>query len=379
MRIVIAPDSFKESLSAPAVAEAMAEGVMRAAPDADFDLVPMADGGEGTVDALVAATGGGKIEAMVTGPLGDPVVAEWGLLGDGKTAVVEMAAASGLVLVPEDLRDPRKTTTFGTGEVIAQVLEYGVERLIIGIGGSATNDGGAGMAQALGIALRDKDGKDLARGGAALANLAEIDASRKLKGLDQLSIEVACDVDNPLCGERGASMVYGPQKGADVKTAKELDKALRHFGEVVEKVFGIEVIDLPGAGAAGGLGAGLITFLGATLRPGASLIAEACGLAQKLDGADLILTGEGRLDGQSVFGKTPVGVAKLGQERGIPVIALAGNLGEGFERVYDHGISAAFSITHGPVSFEEAIQHTAANLANTAEAAVRLFLAGKVS
>jgi glycerate kinase len=375
MRIVIAPDSFKECATAAEVAEAIAEGVMAAAPEADFDLVPMADGGEGTTDALVAAMDGGKVEAMVCGPLTDPVVAEFGILGDGATGVVEMAAASGLALVPEEERDARRTTTYGTGELIGQVLDYGLRRIIVGIGGSATNDGGAGMAQALGISLRDGAGKELPRGGAALKHLAEIDVSARRPELAETEILVACDVDNPLCGPRGASHVYGPQKGADGKAVKELDAALLHFGEVVEQQLGTAIVNLPGAGAAGGLGGGLVAFLGAQLVPGAGLIADTCGLKDRLEGADLVITGEGCIDSQTAHGKTPVSIAKMAKAHGIPVIALAGKLGENYEAVYQHGIDAAFSIAPGPGSLEDALAGAKRNLARTAEAAVRAFLA----
>lgn len=378
MRVVIAPDSFKECASALAVAEAIAEGVMRAMPEAAFEIVPMADGGEGTVDALVAATSGAKAEAMVMGPLGEPVVAEYGLLGDGKTAVVEMAAAAGLHLVPKDRRDPRKTTTYGVGELIAQALDCGVSRLIVGIGGSATNDAGAGMAQALGYALRDKDNREIERGGAALAKVRSIDGARRHLKLGTCEILVACDVDNPLCGPRGASRVYGPQKGADAKAADELDAALASFAKVIEKSLGVAIADMPGAGAAGGLGGGLVAFCGATLTPGAALVAETVGLEEKIRGADLVITGEGKLDGQTAGGKAPLGVARLAKKHGVPCIALAGMVEPGYEALYEKGVTAAFPIAAGPVTLEQALRDAPARLTATAEAALRLWRAARL-
>ena len=371
MKIVIAPDSFKECAAAAEVAQAIATGVRRALPDAELVLVPMADGGEGTVDALVAATSGVLIECEVAGPLGEPVMAAYGILGDGGTAVIEMAAASGLGLVPPERRDPRVTTTRGTGKLMADALDHGVNRIILGIGGSATNDGGGGMAQALGVSLRDASGEELPPGGAALATLAEIDDTRRHPALETCEILVACDVDNPLCGPNGASLIYGPQKGASPPVALELDSALHHFAEVVERKLGIAVLELPGGGAAGGLGAGLVAFTGAQLRPGVGLVADVCKLAERVRGADLVITGEGTLDGQTANGKTPVGVARTARDLGIPVIALAGALGDGYEVLYEHGIAAAFSICPGPMTLAEAMAHAKRLLANTAEAVVR--------
>jgi glycerate kinase len=379
MRIVIAPDSFKESASAPAVAAALARGVRRAVPDAEIDLVPMADGGEGTVEALVAATGGRSVEVTVTAPLGEPVRATYGLLGDGQTAVIEMAAASGLPLVPQDRRNPLIATTFGTGELVRHALDQGARRIILGIGGSATNDSGAGMAQALGVSLRDAAGRELERGGAALARLASVDMGGRDLRLKECEILVACDVTNPLCGPRGASRVYGPQKGATPAMVEELDAALRHCAGVLREQLGVDVLDLPGAGAAGGLGAGLVAFAGGQLRRGVEIVAEACGLAERVRGADLVLTGEGRLDQQSVHGKTPVGVAAVAAAQGVPVIAIAGSLGEGYEACHAAGIAAAFSICRGPMTLTEAMANAEALLATTAEEAMRAWLAGRGS
>jgi glycerate 2-kinase len=378
MRIVIAPDSFKECATAAQVADAIADGVRRVLPDAELVIVPMADGGEGTVDALVASTEGRHVECRVTGPLGEPVAARYGILGDGGTAVIEMAAASGLGLVPLERRDPRITTTRGTGELMRDALDRGVHQIIIGIGGSATNDGGAGMAQALGFSLQDDQGSELPPGGAALADLAHIDDANRHPGLAECDVLVACDVDNPLCGPSGASHVYGPQKGADADTAEALDKALRHFGEVVERACGTPVLDLPGAGAAGGLGAGLVAFAGGRLRPGVNIVAEACALERHMEGAALVITGEGAMDGQTVNGKTPVGVAQIAKRKGIPVVAIAGSLGPGYEAVYDHGIEAAFSIVSRPMSLEEAMEQVEPLLRDTAEAVTRTWTLGRI-
>lgn len=377
MRIVIAPDSFKECASAAEVAAALARGWLRACPDAELRVIPMADGGEGTVAALVSATAGRMETLEVTGPLGERVRAAYGVLGDGHTAVIEMAAASGLALVPVEWRDPRVTTTRGTGELIAHALDAGARRIIVGIGGSATNDGGAGMAQALGYRLLDALGNELPPGGAALHDLTTIDARGRHVRLDACEILVACDVTNPLCGPLGASVVYGPQKGATPEAVDELDGALRHFADVIRGQLGADVIDVPGAGAAGGLGAGLLAFAGARLRPGVALVAEACGLEEAIAVADLVLTGEGRIDAQSAFGKTPTGVAQIAAAHGVPVVAVAGAIGEGFEAVYEHGICAVFGITRAPQSLEKAYACTETALEETAEAVARLWGAAR--
>jgi glycerate kinase len=367
MRIVIAPDSFKECLSALEVAEALAAGLRRAIPDADLELVPMADGGEGTVDALVAATRGRTCVRTVTGPMGDPVEAMYGMLGDGETAVIEMASASGLALVLPQDRDPRVATTYGTGELLRVAIEGGATRIIIGIGGSATNDGGAGMAEALGFRFLDADGNELPRGGAALRDLARIDASNRLIAIDHCEILVACDVTNSLCGPNGASQVYCPQKGADAETVQHLDAALLHFANVVRDHFGFDIAELPGAGAAGGLGAGLVAFARGSLRQGVDLMAAACHLADRLKGADLVITGEGKLDGQTVYGKTPIGVARIAQKTNIPVIAVAGVLGEGYEAVYEFGIRTVYALSSGSISPDYAMANASELLAEKGE------------
>jgi glycerate kinase len=377
MRVVIAPDKFKGSVSALEAAEAMARGVMAAVPGSSVDILPVADGGEGTVDALIKATGGSIHEVSVTGPLGEPALGRFGMLGDGRTAVLEMASASGLVLGARDRRDPMRASTRGTGELLLAAIRSGAERVILGIGGSATNDGGAGLGQALGYRLLDERGDELPPGGGALGRLARIVADDRCVELEGVLIAVACDVTNPLCGPRGASAVYGPQKGATPEMVRELDANLAHFAAVVERDLGMAIGDLPGAGAAGGLGAGLVAFAGGTLEPGVGLVMEAVDLERRLIGADLCLTGEGGLDGQSAFGKTAVGVARLARARGCPVIALAGTVGQGAEAVLSEGISAYFSICPGPISLDEAIGRAGELIEWSAEQAVRAFMAGR--
>ena len=373
MKVVIAPDSFKECLAAEEVAAAMASGVRAGAPGAEVVCVPMADGGEGTVRALVAATEGRLYRATVSGPLGEPVEAEFGVLGDGATAAIEMAAASGLPLVPPDRRDPTQTTTRGTGELIRAALGLGVRRLILGIGGSATNDGGAGMAQALGARLLDETGEPIEGTGRGLARSARIDVSAMHELLEGVVCDVACDVDNPLCGPRGAARVYGPQKGATPAQVEQLDASLAHLADLVERDLGLDVRDAPGAGAAGGLGAGLMAFLGGRLRPGVGLVIEAVGLETKLAGADLVLVGEGRLDEQTAYGKVPVGVSRLAARTGIPAVAICGSLGPGCQAVHAEGIVACFSILDSPLTLAEAIERAPDLLARSAEEVVRLF------
>ncbi|NCH83878.1 glycerate kinase [Cronobacter malonaticus] len=365
-KIVIAPDSFKESLSAMDVAKAIEAGFREIYPQAHYVCVPMADGGEGTVEAMVAATGGQIITTPVTAPLGNKVDGFFGLLGDGETAVVEMAAASGLHLVPTAQRDPRVTTSYGTGELILAALERGVKAIIIGIGGSATNDGGAGMMQALGARFLDGEGHELAPGGAALAGLERLDLSALDPRLAQVSVTVACDVDNPLCGEKGASAVFGPQKGATPAMVTELDAALRCFGEQLEAVTGKTIISAPGAGAAGGMGAALLGMLNAELRPGIEIVIESLGLAQAVRDADLVITGEGRLDSQSIHGKTPIGVARVAKQFQRPVVAIAGSLTPDYQIVHEHGIDAAFSVIDRIVTLQEALDDAERNLRVTA-------------
>jgi glycerate kinase len=376
MRVVIAPDSFKGSLSAPAAAAAMARGVRAVFPGAELRLVPIADGGEGTVDALVSATGGRIVETRVTGPLGDPVVARWGILGGGDAAVIEMAAASGLPLVPAARRDPRLTSTRGTGELLRAALDAGAHRLVIGIGGSATNDGGTGMARALGIRFLDAAGRELEEGGAALARLERIDVSGADPRLAGLEILVACDVDNPLTGPRGASAVYGPQKGATPEMAAELDQALERYARVGTIATGRDVSSVPGAGAAGGLGAALLLFTQARLRPGVEIVLEATGLETQIRGAALVITGEGRSDFQTAMGKAPAGVAAVARRHRVPVICLSGALGEGAEELLARGVDALAAAVARPMSLDEAIHGAAALLEAGAARACRMLEVG---
>jgi len=373
LKIVIAPQSFKGSLSALEVAQAMAQGIKRVLPDAETVTVPMADGGEGTVEALVDATCGQIITTDVTGPLGESITAKWGILGDGVTGIIEAAAASGITLVPPGKLNPLITTTYGTGELIKAALNAGCRELIVGIGGTATNDGGAGMAQALGVRLLDNRGKELPWGGAALARLDRVDVSGLDHRLAECQVVAACDVTNPLCGEFGASLVYGPQKGASAEMCRRLDAALAHYAGVIKADLDIEVMDLPGAGAAGGLGAGLVAFLGAELLPGTDIVIEAVGLVGHLGDASLVFTGEGRIDGQTLFGKTVSGVVAKAKALRIPTVAIVGEVAGGSD-VYRSGIDAVLSIAPGPISLERSVADAASLITDAAERAMRLIL-----
>ena len=374
MKIVIAPQGFKGNLTALEVARAIEAGVKRIVPDALTILKPMADGGEGTVQALVDATGGEIITTEVTGPLGEPINAHWGILNDQVTAVIEMAAASGLPLVPPEKRNPLITTTYGTGELILAALAKGCRKLIIGIGGSATNDGGAGMAQALGARFLDARGKELAPGGAALADLEHIDVTNLDPRLVGFEVTRACDVNNPLCGPRGASAIYGPQKGATPELVEQLDAALAHYADVVRKDLGADVQNVAGAGAAGGLGMGLMVFLKARLIPGIDVVIEATNLVADLTGADLVFTAEGRIDCQSAMGKVLTGVALKAKEFGSPVIALAGEVADDCRVVYEQGMDAVLSIAPGPISLDQSMAVADKLITDTAECAMRLFM-----
>lgn len=376
MKIIIAPDSFKESLSAHAAAQAIAAGWAEVYPQARIGLFPMADGGEGTVDAVLAAAGGERREARVTGPMGEPVMAHWGWLGEGQ-AVIEMASASGLHCVPDDQRDPLTASSYGTGELIAAALEAGATRIILGLGGSATNDAGAGLLQALGARFLDAQDRTLRPGGAALQGLHRIDLDCLDRRLQRVEFMVAADVDNPLCGPRGASHVFGPQKGANPAQVEQLDCALGHFADVLARTISVDLRHEPGVGAAGGLGFAALAILHARFRPGIELVAELSGLGQAVKDADLVITGEGRLDGQSLHGKTPIGVARIAQAADVPVIALAGSLGDGYQRLYEAGIDAAFSLTPGPMALKDAMSDAAAQLKARAGDIARLWrLAG---
>lgn len=366
MKIVIAPDSFKECLTAAQVAQAIETGFKQILPDAEYIKVPVADGGEGTLQSLVDATGGRLIDVAVTGPMEETVQACFGLLGDGETAVIEMAGASGIERVPADQRNPMISTTRGTGELILSALDQGIKRMIVAIGGSATNDGGAGMMQALGVKLLDADGQELPRGGAALSHLYRIDTGKMDKRLQTIEFIAACDVGNPLTGANGASAVFGPQKGATPEMVEQLDLALRHYASLLQRDLGKDVGQQPGAGAAGGMGAALLAFLDAELKPGIDIVMEAVGLAEKVIGADLVITGEGRIDGQTAQGKTPVGVARIARQFNLPVIALAGSVGSDVEAVYECGIAALFPIVHDAVPLSEALAKGEENLIRAA-------------
>jgi glycerate 2-kinase len=376
MRILIAPQSLKGSLTAAEAGSSIAQGVQAVYPKAEIEIVPIADGGEGTVQALVDATNGKIIQQTVTGPLGKPVPAFFGLMGDGSTAAIEMASCAGLPLVPPDQRDPRITTTYGVGELILAALDHGSRHFIIGIGGSATNDGGAGMAQALGAALLSRQGIQIERGGAALATLAHISTSTMDPRLQECTLEVACDVTNPLCGPTGASAVYGPQKGATPEMVEELDRALAHYAQIIEQDLGMSVREIPGAGAAGGLGAGLIAFLHATLRPGAQIVFEAIHLEERIRTANLVITAEGQIDAQTAYGKSVGSVAEIAKRYGLPVLALAGSLGDNYRVVYELGVDAVATLPSGPMTLAFAMENAAWLLSDTAERACRLIQVG---
>ncbi|KFK01173.1 glycerate kinase [Klebsiella variicola] len=356
MKIVIAPDSYKESLSATEVAQAIEKGFREIFPDAQYVSMPVADGGEGTVEAMIAATQGTEHSAWVTGPLGEKVEACWGMSGDGVTAFIEMAAASGLGLVPPEKRNPLITTSRGTGELILQALEHGAKRIIIGIGGSATNDGGAGMMQALGARLCDAEGQEIGHGGGSLSRLSRIDLSAIDPRLRDRTIHVACDVTNPLVGERGASRIFGPQKGATEAMIVELDRNLAHFADVIKASLQVDVKPIPGAGAAGGMGAALMAFLNAELRSGIEIVTEALKLEEQIHDCSLVVTGEGRIDSQSIHGKVPVGIARVAKKYRKPVIGIAGSLTHDVGVVHHHGIDAVFSVLTTVSTLEEAFR-----------------------
>lgn len=362
MKIVIAPDSYKESLTALEVATEIEAGFREVFHDAEYVKLPMADGGEGTVAAMVDATGGKLVDVEVTGPLGEKVKAFYGLTGDGKTAIIEMATASGLALVSTNLRNPLNTTTYGTGELIKAALDAGINQLIIGIGGSATNDGGAGMLQALGVKLLNMAGRDIGFGGGELANLDSIDISGMDLRLKTCLIEAACDVDNPLTGPKGASAIFGPQKGATPEMVAQLDANLSRYAVLIHRDLGVLVDTVPGAGAAGGMGAALLAFFGTHLRPGIEIVVEAVGLEAALKDADLVITGEGRIDSQTIHGKTPIGVARVAKRYGKPVIGIAGSLSSDVDVVHEHGIDAVFSVLSRIGTIDDALTDAAANV-----------------
>jgi len=353
MKIVVAPDSFKGSLTASEVSDAIEQGVREIFPEAEIVKIPMADGGDGTVQCLVNATGGEILREKVTGPLGDEVWASYGILGDKKTAVIEMAEASGLTLVPENKRDPLITTTYGTGQLIKFALDQGCRKMIIGIGGSATNDGGAGMVQALGAKLLDKDGEEIGFGGGELKKIFRVDTKCLNKRLSETKVLIASDVSNPLCGPKGASWIYGPQKGATPEIIEKLDKSLAHFAEIIKRDLNKDIKDIPGAGAAGGLGASLMAFLDAELKPGIDIVIEIVKLEQAIKDANLVITGEGKIDSQTIYGKAPIGVARIAKKYNIPVIAVAAIIGDDAGVVHQHGIDNLIKVSEPPMNLTE--------------------------
>jgi glycerate kinase len=374
MKIVIAPDSFKECLSATRVAAAISEGILNILPEAKIISIPVADGGEGTVEALVFATGGKIVEVPSIDPLNRPIQSFYGILGDGKTAVIEMAAASGLEKLSPEERNPLITTTYGTGLLLKAALDEGYTNIILGIGGSATNEGGAGMAMALGFGLHDKHGNSIGPGGGCLGELHSITRSNVHPLLSKAIITVACDVQNPLLGPSGATSVYGPQKGATPEMLGELEKNMAHFAEILQQEFGTNVADIPGSGAAGGLAAGLMAFCGARLVPGFDLVAQLTHLEDHIEQASLIFTGEGKIDLQTAFGKTISGVAKLAKKQQVPVIALAGKIEDDLTELYNQGVTSVFAIGQKPMSLEESKANAAQLLTATSEQVLRLVI-----
>ncbi|MET3506348.1 glycerate kinase [Halalkalibacter oceani] len=371
MKVIVAPDSFKGSVSAMGAAKAIEKGIKQYLPEAETVLIPVADGGEGTMDSLVAATGGKKVELEVTGPLGDPVRAAYGQLGDGRTCVIEMADASGLYLIPPERRDPMKATTFGTGQLIKAALDAGCREFILAVGGSATNDGGSGMLQALGMKLLTKDGHEVGFGGGELDQIATID-DREFDGrITDSTFLLACDVQNPLIGPTGASHIFGPQKGATPEMVEILDKKLSHWADLVEAQTGIALHNKAGAGAAGGIGGAFQAFFSAEMRRGIDIVIEYTGLEEALAGADVVITGEGQIDYQTASGKTPMGVAQAAQKHGIPTVAFAGSIGKGIEELYQYGIQSVHSIVNGPMSLADAMNKAEQLLQQKAEQVIR--------
>lgn len=370
--IVLAPDSFKESMTAKEVCVAMERGIKKVNSNIQCIHVPMADGGEGTMQSLVDATGGEVYSLEVVGPLGNRVKAEYGILGNGEIGVLEMASASGIHLVSLEERNPLITTTYGTGELIKACLDRGVKKLLIGIGGSATNDGGVGVIQALGGRLLDKEGNELGFGGGELEKLDRIDLTNFDRRLKDVVIEVACDVSNPLCGENGASYIFGSQKGASVEMIKILDNNLKHYAKVIKEQFGKDVLEIAGAGAAGGLGAGLMVFLNGNLKKGIEIVIEYSGLEKKVKNCDMVWTGEGSIDFQTQYGKTPLGVATVAKKYNKPVVALAGRVGDDIDILYEKGIDSIFGIMRGVTTIDEALKNGKENIERTSENIARL-------
>lgn len=374
MKIVLAPDSFKESMTAKEACIAMENGIRKVLKEVECVHVPMADGGEGTMDSLVDATFGVKYTVEVTGPIGNKVSARFGILGDRETAVIEIAEASGLHLVDRENRNPLKTTTFGTGELIKAALDKGAKKIIIGLGGSATNDGGVGMLQALGASFKDENGKELPFGGGSLGNISNIDLSKFDERIDKIEFEVACDVKNPLTGKCGASKIFGPQKGATEEMVSILDKNLKHYAEKVKELLSKEIDLVDGAGAAGGVGAALVGFCNGKMERGIDLVIKYSKLEEKLKDADFVFTGEGSIDYQTKFGKTPIGVSTMAKKYNIPVIAFAGKIGNGIEDLYSLGINSVIGIMPGVMGIGEALASGKENLERASENIARIIL-----
>lgn len=379
MKIVIAPDSFKGSVSALEAGNAIRDGILKVDHEIDTIVVPMADGGEGIVQSLIDATGGNIIRTTVHDPLFRTIDSFYGILGDGKTAVIEIAAASGLPLLKPEERDPMKATSYGTGELIIDAMDKGCTNILLGLGGSATNDGGIGMAQALGVCFLDEKGNNVRFGGYELARIRTIDVSGIDDRVGKVQFIAACDVDNPLCGQNGASNVYGRQKGASDSDVETLDKGLAHLSQIVENSFGLDIKNFPGTGAAGGLGYAVMVFLNAKLERGIDIVTRLLKLDEIMCGADLVITGEGKIDAQTAFGKTAYGVAQTARGLNIPVIALAGSLGPGYSALYNSGFDGIYSIIDKPMLLEEAIDNTKELLENSAGNIVRLWNAIKIN
>ncbi|AGK98453.1 glycerate kinase [Clostridium pasteurianum] len=372
MKIVIAPDSYKGSLTALQVSNNMEKGVKRVFKDSVVEKIPMADGGEGTVQSLIDSTAGKIINIKVTGPALKEVNAFYGILGDGKTAIIEMAAASGLPLISDDEKNPLKTTTYGTGQLVKDALDRGCRNIIIGLGGSATNDGGLGVAKALGVKFLDINGNDIGEGGGNLDKLASIDISNMDPRIKESNITAACDVDNPLCGPEGASNVFGPQKGADKEMIETLDRNLANYADIIKKDLSMDIINTPGAGAAGGLGAGLLAFFNAKIKRGIDIVIDITRLEEKIQDADIVITGEGMIDFQTAFGKTPFGVAKIAKKYNLPVIAIAGGIGKNAESLYEKGFDSIFSIVDSPMSLDKAMENSGILIEKTVERVLRV-------
>lgn len=375
MKILIAPDSFKGTNTSIMVSNRIEKGVKKVVPDAEVIKIPIADGGEGTVEALVVGAGGEYYTETVVGPMGETMQAQFGILKNG-IGVIEMAAASGLPLVPEDKRNPLAATTYGTGQLMKAALDKGCRQIVIGIGGSATNDGGVGLAQALGISFKDKDGKELGYGGGPLADLATIDMSGADPRLQDTTITVACDVSNPLCGEKGAAAIFGPQKGADPEMVKLLDKNLAHLADRVKAQFGKDFSGTPGAGAAGGLGYGLLAFCDAQMKSGIQTVLDTVEIDKFLPDCDFVITGEGKIDAQSAFGKVPVGVAERVKKYNLPVLAIVGDIGQGAEAVYAYGVDSIMSTVNKAMPLSEALANSGDLLEEAAERAMRMIKIG---